>query len=291
MLIGAHVSTAGGLVKAHARGVELDCDAIQIFNQSPRMWKPTSWKEPDIAEFRSLMESGPIKSVIIHAVYLINLATKDREMRKKSLTSLSHALRMGDAIGADGVVVHPGSTLKEPLPASLKRVGEAIKQVLGESESCRLLLENTAGAGGTIGRSLEELYELVDLGGGSKRIGVCLDCCHMLASGFDIRTDAGLSQVMDDFESHLGLDRLACVHVNDSAELLGSNRDRHAYLPDGELGEAGLSAFLSEPRFEKLPALLEKIGDDVDKDKEQVATARRLREKGLARRKRRAAGR
>jgi deoxyribonuclease IV len=291
MLIGAHVSTAGGLVKAHARGVELDCDAIQIFNQSPRMWKPTSWKEPDIAEFRSLMESGPIKSVIIHAVYLINLATKDREMRKKSLTSLSHALRMGDAIGADGVVVHPGSTLKEPLPASLKRVGQAIKEVLGESESCRLLLENTAGAGGTIGRSLEELYELVDLGGGSNRIGVCLDCCHMLASGFDIRTDAGLSQVMDDFESHLGLDRLVCVHVNDSAELLGSNRDRHAYLPDGELGEAGLSAFLSEPRFEKLPALLEKIGDDVEKDKEQVATARRLRKKGLARRKRRAARR
>jgi len=288
MLIGAHVSTAGGLVKAHARGVELDCDAIQIFNQSPRMWKPTSWKEPDIDEFRSLMDGGPIESVVIHAVYLINLATKDREMRKKSLTSLSHALRMGDAIGADGVVVHPGSTLKEPLPASLKRVGQAIKQVLGESESCRLLLENTAGAGGTIGRSLEELYELVDLGGGSKRIGVCLDCCHMLASGFDIRTDAGLGQVMDDFESHLGLDRLRCVHVNDSAVPLGSNRDRHEYLPDGELGEAGLSAFLSEPRFEKLPALLEKIGDDPDKDREQVATARRLRKKGLARRKRRA---
>jgi deoxyribonuclease-4 len=288
MLIGAHVSTAGGLVKAHARGVELDCDAIQIFNQSPRMWKPTSWKEPDIEEFRELMDGGPIKSVVIHAVYLINLATKDRDMRKKSLTSLSHALRMGDAIGADGVVVHPGSTLKEPLPASLKRVGQAIKQVLGESDSCRLLVENTAGAGGTIGRSLDELYEIVDLGGGSKRIGVCLDCCHMLASGFDIRSDAGLSQVMDDFESHLGLDRLHCVHVNDSAVPLGSNRDRHEYLPDGELGEAGLSAFLSEPRFEKLPALLEKIGDDPDKDREQVATARRLRRKGLARRKRRA---
>jgi deoxyribonuclease IV len=288
MLIGAHVSTAGGLVKAHARGVELDCDAIQVFNQSPRMWRPTQWKEPDIEEFRSLMKSGPIKSVVIHAVYLINLGGKDRDMRKKSLTSLSHALRMGDAIGADGVVVHPGSTLKEPLPASLKRVGQAIKQVLGESDSCRLLLENTAGAGGTIGRSLEELYELVDLGGGSKRIGVCLDCCHMLASGFDIRTDAGLASVMDDFESHLGLDRLACVHVNDSAVPLGSNRDRHEYLPDGELGETGLSAFLSEPRFEKLPALLEKIGDDVEKDRQQVATARRLRKKGLARRKRRA---
>jgi deoxyribonuclease-4 len=289
MLIGGHVSTAGGLVAAHERGVERGMDAIQVFNQSPRMWRPTSWKEPDIAEFRSLVETGPIKSVVIHAVYLINLATKDREMRKKSLTSLSHALRMGDAIGADGVVVHPGSRVKEPLKASLERVGKAIKQVLGESDHCRLLLENTAGAGGTIGRSLEELYDLVDLGGGSDRIGVCLDCCHMLASGFDIRTDAGLTEVMDDFESHLGLDRLVCVHVNDSAAPLGSNRDRHADLPTGELGEAGLSAFLSEPRFDDLPALLEKVGDDLEKDREQVKIARAMRKRGLARRRRRAA--
>ena len=289
MLIGGLVSTAGGLVAAHERGVERGMDAIQVFNQSPRMWRPTSWKEPDIAEFRSLVETGPIKSVVIHAVYLINLATKDREMRKKSLTSLSHALRMGDAIGADGVVVHPGSRVKEPLKASLERVGKAIKQVLGESDHCRLLLENTAGAGGTIGRSLEELYDLVDLGGGSDRIGVCLDCCHMLASGFDIRTDAGLTEVMDDFESHLGLDRLVCVHVNDSAAPLGSNRDRHADLPTGELGETGLSAFLSEPRFDDLPALLEKVGDDLEKDREQVKIARAMRKRGLARRRRRAA--
>jgi deoxyribonuclease IV len=287
MLIGGHISTAGGLVAAHGRGVERGMDAIQVFNQSPRMWRPTQWKDPDVEEFRSLMSSGPIKSVVIHAVYLINLATKDREMRKKSLTSLTHALRMGDAIGADGVVVHPGSRVKEPLDAALGRVGKAIKQVLDESDRCQLLLENTAGAGGTIGRSLEELYTLVDLGGGSKRIGVCLDCCHMLASGFDIRDDAGLTAVMDDFESHLGLDRLVCVHVNDSAVPLGSNRDRHAYLPDGELGEKGLSAFLSEPRFEGLPALLEKIGDDLDKDREQVAVARALRKRGLARRRRR----
>jgi deoxyribonuclease IV len=291
MLIGGHVSTAGGLVKAHERGVERGMDAIQVFNQSPRMWRPTQWKDPDIEEFRSLMESGPVKSVVIHAVYLINLATRDRDMRKKSLTSLAHALRMGDAIGADGVVVHPGSTLKEPLDASLKRVGQAIRQVLGESERTPLLLENTAGAGGTIGRSLEELYELVDLGGGHSRIGICLDCCHMLASGFDIRDDAGLTQVMDDFESHLGLDRLACVHVNDSAVPLGANRDRHADLPTGELGETGLSAFLSEPRFEDLPALLEKVGDDLDKDRNQVKIARAMRKRGLARRRRRAARR
>jgi deoxyribonuclease-4 len=163
--------------------------------------------------------------------------------------------------------------------------------VLGESDHCRLLLENTAGAGGTIGRSLEELYDLVEMGGASDRIGVCLDCCHMLASGFDIRTDAGLTEVMDDFESNLGLERLACVHVNDSAAPLGSNRDRHADLPTGELGESGLSAFLSEPRFDSLPALLEKVGDDLDKDREQVKIARAMRKRGLARRRRRAARR
>ena len=129
----------------------------------------------------------------------------------------------------------------------------------------------------------------MDLGGGDERIGVCFDCCHMLASGFDIRTDDGLAQVIDDFDAQLGIDRLVCIHVNDSQAPLGSNRDRHADLPTGELGEAGLSAFLSEPRFDRLPALLEKFGDDVATDLEQIGIARSLRKRGLARRRRRAA--
>jgi deoxyribonuclease-4 len=292
MLIGGHVSTAGGLVKAHGRGVEHGCEAIQIFNQSPRMWRPTNWKENDIAAFRELMDDGPIGSVVIHAVYLINCASRDREIRKKSLASLTHSLRLGDAIGADGVVVHPGSRLKEPLDAALGRVGDAIRQVLSESESCRLLLENTAGAGGTLGRSFDELYDLIGRGGGDDRIGICLDCCHMLASGFDIRDDRGLAAVLDDCVTELGLERLGCIHVNDSQTPLGSNRDRHANLPEGELGTAGLSAFLSEPRFEELPALLEVPGPDGrGPDARQVAIAKDLRKKGLARRRRRAAAR
>jgi deoxyribonuclease IV len=290
MLIGAHVSTAGGLVQAHERGIERGCDAIQIFNQSQRMWRPTNWKADDIAAFRELMDGGPIKSVVIHAVYLINAATKDREMRKKSLASLTHSLRMGDAIGADGVVVHPGSRLKEPLDEALGRVGDAIREVLAESERCRLLLEDTAGSGGTLGRSLDELYKLIDLGGGNERIGVCLDCCHMLASGFDIRDDSGLERVMDDFSDHLGLDRLACIHVNDSQAPLGSNRDRHAPLGEGELGERGCSAFLSEPRFEELPAIFEGPGvEGKAPGAVDIARMRELRKKGLARRRRRAA--
>jgi deoxyribonuclease-4 len=227
---------------------------------------------------------------VIHAVYLINCATKDKEMRKKSLTSLTHSLRMGDAIGADGVVVHPGSRVKEPLDEALDRVAEMVKEVLAESDRCKLLLEDTAGAGGTLGRSFDELYYLVEQSGGDKRVGVCLDSCHMLASGFDIRDDAGLGAVVDDFVKHLGKRRLACVHVNDSQAPLGSNRDRHAPLGDGELGESGCSAFLSEPRFERLPALFEGPGvEGKAPEAVDIARMRALRKKGLARRKRREA--
>ena len=257
MLIGAHVSTAGGLVNAHERAVERGCEAMQVFNQSPRMWRPTQWKDDDIAAFRELMDGGPIKSVVIHAVYLINCATKDKEMRKKSIASLTHALRMGDAIGADGVVVHPGSTVGEPHAEAIERAGSAFVEALNGSDSCPLLLEDTAGSGNTLGRDFTELRDLIDAAGGDKRIGVCLDSCHMLASGFDIATAAKLAEVIDESVELIGTDMVKCLHVNDSKVPLGSNVDRHAPPGDGHLGDKGCAAFLSEPRFEGLPALFE----------------------------------
>jgi deoxyribonuclease-4 len=288
MLIGAHVSTAGGLVQAHGRGVERGCEAIQVFNQSPRQWRPTRWKPDDVAEFLQLMKGGPIRSITIHAVYLINPATKDREMRAKSAASLVHALRMGDEIGADGVVLHPGSTVGEPQQEALRRVGEMLRHALDESASCGLLLENTAGAGNTLGRSFQELRELIDLAGGHKRIGVCLDSCHMLASGFDVRTADKLTQVVDRCVRIVGLRRLRCLHVNDSVTPLGSNRDRHAPPGDGELGARGCAAFLSEPRFEKLPALFEGPGvEGHAAGKVDVDRMKELRRNGLRSRARR----
>jgi deoxyribonuclease-4 len=288
MLIGAHVSTAGGLVEAHRRGVERGCDAIQVFNQSPRMWRPTRWKPDDVAEFLELMKDGPIESVTIHAVYLINPATKDREMRRKSADSLIHALRMGDEIRADGVVIHPGSTVGEPHEEALARAGEMFEHALAESDSCRLLLENTAGAGNTLGRSFRELRDLVDLAGGHKRIGICLDSCHMLASGFDIRTADKLSEVLDSCGKLVGMRRLRCLHMNDSQTPLGSNRDRHAPPGDGELGPRGCGAFLSEPRFEKLPVLFEGPGvEGKAVGKVDIDRMRELRANGLRSRKRR----
>jgi deoxyribonuclease IV len=287
MLIGAHVSTAGGLVAAHGRAVERGCEAMQVFNQSPRMWRPTRWKPDDVAEFLSLMKDGPVESVTIHAVYLINPATKDREMRRKSTDSLIHALAMGDEIRADGVVLHPGSTVGEPLDEALPRVGQMVKHALDESDGCRLLLENTAGAGTTIGRSFEELRELIELAGGDKRIGICLDSCHMFATGFDVTTAEKVGDVVERFKRTVGIRRLRCLHVNDSMTPLGSNRDRHAIPGEGEIGKRGCAAFLSEPAFEKLPALFEGPGTSGHApDKIDVDTMKKLRAKGLRARKR-----
>ncbi|HKP89791.1 MAG TPA: deoxyribonuclease IV [Thermoleophilaceae bacterium] len=283
MLIGGHVSPAGGLVKAFERGVERDCDAIQIFNQSPRAWRLTTYGDDDVAEFRRRLAEGPVRAIVLHAVYLINPASKDDTVRRKSLDALAHALRAGDRIGAHGVVVHPGSTVGAPLDEAIERVGDAIRYVLAESDSCPLYLENTAGAGGTIGRSFEELARLIELGGGDERVRVCLDSCHLLASGFDVRTAEGLGETIDRCVSVVGLDRLGCLHVNDSQTALGSNRDRHAPLGMGELGREGCAAFYSEPRFEGLPAIFEGPGlAGKGAGVEDIQVARELRAEGLA---------
>lgn len=290
MLIGAHVSTAGGLVNAHARGLEIGADAIQVFNQSPRMWRPTRWKNADVAQFLELMSEGPIRSVVIHAVYLINCASKEPEIREKSHTSLVHSLHMGEAIGAAGVVLHPGSTVGEPHGEALERVGQALRRALDETESCPLLLEDTAGAGNTLGRTFEELAELIDLAGGDERLGLCLDSCHLLASGYDVRTADALAATMDACERAVGEKRLTCLHVNDSQMPLASNRDRHAPLGSGELGARGIGAFLSEPRFEGMPTLFEGPGlDGKAVTARDMQRARELRRNGLRSRRRRPA--
>jgi deoxyribonuclease-4 len=285
MLIGAHVSTAGGLAKAIERGAELGCESIQIFNQSPRMWRPTKYGPDDFAEFREAMDDSPVEAVVIHAVYLINCASKDRELRKKSLASLTHALRTGDGIGAAGVVLHPGAQKGEPHGPSMKRAAKVIAAALKDSESCPLLLEQTAGHRGLLGRDFDETAELIELAGGGKRLGLCLDSCHLFVQGYDVTDADRLAEVVDEADAKVGLDRLRCLHVNDAAAPLGSCRDRHANLGKGEMGKQGLAAFLSEPRFEGLPATLETPGPNKKgPDRREVQTARRLRKTGLKRR-------
>jgi deoxyribonuclease IV len=291
MLIGAHVSNAGGLSKAVERGVERGCEAIQIFNQSPRMWRPTAYTDDDFAEFRDAIKPSPIKAVLIHAVYLINCASEDREIRTKSRASLIQSLRVGDGIGAVGVVLHPGSAKQGEVGKAITRAGKVIKEALSESDSCPLHLEDTAGAGGTLGRSFEELAALLDAAGGGERLGVCLDSCHMLASGYDVRTADELRAILKEFDSIVGRKRLGSLHVNDSQTPLGSNRDRHAVLGQGELGEKGCATFLSEPRFQRLPCVLETGSDSGAPSADDVALAFKLRKRGETARKRSAAAR
>jgi len=285
MLIGAHVSTSGGLAKAVERGTDLGCESIQIFNQSPRMWRPTKYGPEDFTAFREAMAASPVQAVAIHAVYLINCATKDGELRKKSLASLTHALRTGDGIGAAGVVLHPGAQKGEPHGPSMRRAAKVIAAALKDSEGCPLLLEQTAGHKGLLGRDFDETAELIDLAGGGERLGLCLDSCHLFVQGYDVTDPERLDEILDEADAKVGLERLRCLHVNDAAAPLGSCRDRHANLGRGEMGKQGLAAFLSEPRFEGLPATLETPGPNKKgPDRREVQAAKRLRRTGLQRR-------
>jgi deoxyribonuclease IV len=286
MLIGAHVSPAGGLPKAIERGLERDCRAIQIFNQSPRMWRPTIYREEDVAAFREAMAASQIDAVLIHAVYLLNCASEDPEIREKSLLSLTHSLRVGHDIGAAGVVLHPGSAKTGDAAEAVARAGETIREALADSEVCPLHLENTAGAGGTLGRSIDELAALLAAVGEDKRLGLCLDSCHLYASGYDIRTPAGLDSLLEEVSAGIGLERVGSLHLNDSQTPLGSNRDRHANVGAGELGEDGCAAFLSAPPFQDLPCVLETPGENRSgPTREEVQFVGSLRERGLRERK------
>lgn len=282
MLIGAHVSPAGGLPKAIERGVERECDSIQIFSQSPRAWKPTAHTDEAIEGFRVAREESRIDAVLIHAVYLLNCATDDAELRQKSLDGLVNSLAVGDAIGADAVVLHPGSAKTGDPAEAVKRAGAVIKEALKRTDRCQLHLENTAGAGGTLGRSFAELGDLLAASGGNKRLGICLDSCHLYASGYEVSTVEGLTKTLNECDSEVGLERLRSLHVNDSMTAFGSNRDRHAPPGEGEIGSKGLAVFLSEPRFEGMTVILEGPGaggGEVNRD--DVRKLRKMRDRGL----------
>jgi deoxyribonuclease-4 len=286
MLVGAHVSPAGGPANAVGRGEERGCRAIQFFNQNPRAWRAREYTDEEVAAYRQALDGSTVEAAVIHAVYLINCASEDPEIREKSLRSLTIALRSGAALGVRGVVLHAGSALQSSVDSAIERAGTVIAEALAQSEICPLHLENTAGAGGTLGRSFHELAALIEAAGDDDRLGLCLDSCHLWASGFDVRTAEGLARVIDDCVDIVGIGRIGSVHVNDSKTGQGSNVDRHAPLGTGELGEEGCAVFLSEPRFEGLPALFEgpgfagKAATTADID-----AMKRLRERGLTARR------
>jgi deoxyribonuclease-4 len=262
VLYGAHVSSAGGISTAIDRAEELGCDAVQIFTQSPRMWKPTEHSEEEIARFRARREEAGVRAVVCHALYLVNLAGADRDMHEKSVLAMQASLETARAIGADGVVFHVGSHLGKGLAAGYRRAVPALRRLLElTDERLWLVLENSAGAGGTMGRSVDELATFVERLDRHPRLGICLDSCHWYVSGVDVTDPDALDEALAGLDSAIGLDRLRCLHVNDADAPLGSNRDRHASLGVGVMKD-GIGTFVAHPAFETLPAILETQGPD-----------------------------
>jgi deoxyribonuclease-4 len=281
MLLGGHCS--GGIKKALDNAHSFGMDAVQLFVQSPRAWRFPDHDPADLEAFRARRDELGIGAVTVHALYLINLASPKDDFYEKSVITLSSTVDAACAIEADAVVFHVGSHLGSGFEAGLERIVPALRQALERcNDTTWLCMENTAGTGDTVGRSLEELaaiYQAVDR---HERLGVCLDSCHLFASGYDVTKPEVLDDLLGQLEREIGLERLRCLHVNDSKAPLGSNRDRHDNIGDGLMGEK-LGVFLGHRKLQGLPALLEVPGAGHGPDAEQMQKLRALYAKATKR--------
>jgi deoxyribonuclease IV len=278
MQFGAQVSSSGGIDIAIDRIEAIGGDCAQIFTQSPRMWRPTAHKPEAIERFKARRAEAAIGSVACHALYLCNLAAMD-ETYERSIAAMCATVDAANAIEADAVVFHVGSHRGAGFDAGLALIVPALEQVLARaSGNTWLAMENTAGAGDTVGRSIGELAALLDALDRHPRLGICLDSCHLYASGYDVTDPAVVAALVDEVADTIGLERLRALHVNDSATPLGSNRDRHANMLEGEMGE-GLGAFLSHPAFQGLPAYLEGAGAGQGANEAELAKVRGIHER------------
>jgi len=259
VLFGAHCS--GGIKKALDRGAEMGAEAVQLFAQSPRTWRFPDHAPADLAAFRTRRDELGLP-VLVHALYLVNLAAPDEAVYAKSVETMRATVEAACSIDADGVVFHVGSHLGAGFEAGLERVVPALAQVLDRcNERTWLLMENSAGAGGTIGRSVEELAVIFEALGRHERLGLCLDSCHLYVSGIDVGNAPAWAALLKEVDDRIGLDRLRALHANDAKAPLGSNLDRHDNIGDGLIAD-GLGVFLAHPDVQHLPVVLEVPGRD-----------------------------
>jgi len=259
VLFGAHCS--GGIKKALDKGVDMGAEAVQLFAQSPRTWRFPDHAPADLAAFRTRRDELGLP-VLVLALYLVNLAAPDEAVYAKSVETMCATVEVACSIDADGVVFHVGSHLGAGFEAGLERVVPALAQVLDRcNERTWLLMENSAGAGGTIGRSVEELAVIFEALGRHERLGLCLDSCHLYVSGIDVGNAPAWAALLKEVDDRIGLDRLRVLHANDAKAPLGSNLDRHDNIGDGLIAD-GLGVFLAHPDVQHLPVVLEVPGRD-----------------------------
>jgi deoxyribonuclease-4 len=289
MNIGAHVRGGGKLVPSLEAGVEIGATSIQVFVQSPRMWKPTQYAPEVLTSYREAAAAHPsVTHTFAHATYLINLASADDELYEKSVAALTHNLSVARGMGASGVVLHVGSHKGGGFDEALARVTGGLARALdGAADApagvdCPILIENAAGAGGTVGRDFAEIEAIIAALDGDVRLGLCVDTQHLWASGVNYASLEGTAQVLAEIDSRVGLDRLRCLHLNDSKVDFGANRDRHANIGEGTIGVEGLAPLVGHPRVRDLPLLLEVPGDGDGPRASDVVDATRLVEAGVA---------
>lgn len=266
--LGAHVSTAGGVARAFERGEEIACDALQIFVKSPNQWRGKALSDDDVTAFRNAHAKRP-QPVVAHAAYLINLGSPNEDVRSKSRTGLADELVRCERLGVSGLVLHPGAHLGSGASEGIDRIARALDEVLttvleATPESVtRVLLENTAGQGSTLGARFEEIAAIRALLDAPDRVGVCLDSCHAYAAGYDLTDEDGYEATLGAFDDAIGLEHLACIHLNDSKHPLGSRKDRHENIGQGAIGTAFFARVTHDERFETMPMILETpLGDD-----------------------------
>ena len=280
MYFGAHVKASGGVWTAVERGEALGVQAIQFFAGSPRTWKPQLYRSADAERFREARAASGLRFAVIHTIYLINLATVNEEFYEKSVVALVGAVTAAEQLAVEAIVTHIGSHQGAGFEAGLARVREALLRALEEvgDSRVRLLLENTAGAGGTMGVTFAELAAMIAATGGDERLGVCLDTAHLLASGHELRSAEGLEATVTSFAETVGLERLVMVHLNDSKTPLGSNRDRHENIGEGEIGRKAMRLIVNHRAFADIPGILEVPGyDGQGPDRANLDTLRELR--------------
>ena len=279
-LLGAHMSIAGGLHRALERGREVGCSVVQIFLRNQRQWTARPYADSEVREFRAAWKATGIRVVFAHANYLINLATPAPSEWRRAVEAFHDELERAEALGLPFVVIHPGSHREAGLDGGIRRVARAIDELHARTRDhrVRIVLENTAGGGSSIGRSFEELAAVVGAVGDPDRVGVCLDTCHLFAAGYDIRTAEGYRLAIARCRRLLGLRRVRAFHLNDARQPLGSGLDRHEKIGRGHLGLEPFRRLMNDRRFARVPMALETPKDPEPRaDREALALLRRLR--------------
>lgn len=275
-LLGAHMSIAGGISQAIERGESIGCTAIQVFTKSNRQWEAKPLTTDDIAAFKSAWHNSTIRSVVTHATYLINIGSPNQEVEKKSMEALAVDLNRSAALNIPYLILHPGSHTNTDEQSCIQRISDNLNILLEKNPTMTILLETMAGQGSSVGYTFEHLAEVIKHSRFKSQIGVCFDTCHAFAAGYDFRTEKSYTDMWDQFDTVVGLNKLKVFHLNDSKTDIGSRVDRHTHIGKGKIGLNAFEMLVNDPRFFDIPKILETPKADLREDKENIETIMNL---------------